>query len=62
MQDDLKAIFIFDWEQGHPVWTGAYFWGYLATLLVWVVIALVAPVKLLMMIRARFVSAPLSIR
>ena len=62
MQDDLKVIFRFDWEQGFPAWINAYYWGYLATLLVWAVIALVAPVKLLMMIRARFDSAPLSIR
>ena len=62
MQDDLKLIFKFDWEQGHPAWTDAYYWGYLATLLVWAVIALIAPVKLLVMIRARFDSAPLSIR
>lgn len=62
MQDDLKVISKFDWEQGRPAWTDAYFSGHLATLLGWVVIALIAPVKLLMMIRARFVSAPLSIR
>ena len=62
MQDDLKVIFRFDWEQGHPGWIDAYIWGYLATLLVWAVIALIAPVRLLMMIRARFDVAPLSIR
>ena len=62
MQDDLKVIFALDWEQGYPAFIDAYVWGYLATLLVWAGIALIAPVKLLMMIRARFDSAPLSIR
>ncbi|HEX6186452.1 MAG TPA: hypothetical protein VFZ40_00115 [Pyrinomonadaceae bacterium] len=62
MQDDLKVIFRFDWEQGHPARIGAYIWGYLATLLFWAVIALIVPVKLLMMIRARFDAAALSIR
>jgi len=62
MQKDLKVILSFDWEQGHPAWTDAYYWGYLATLLAWVVLVPVGAVKLISRIRARLYAPPLSIR
>lgn len=62
MQNDLKVIMSFDWEQGRPAWTAAYLWGYLATLLAWVVIAPIGAVKVIIRIRARLYSPPLSIR
>ena len=62
MQDDLKVIINFDWEQGHPAGIDAYIWGYLATLLAWVVLAPIGAVKLIIRIRARLYSPPLSIR
>lgn len=62
MQNDLKVIFKFDWEQGHPACIDAYYWGYLATLLAWVALVPIGAVKLLMRIRARLYSPPLSIR
>lgn len=62
MQDDLNVIFKFDWEQGRPAWIEPYFWGYLATLLAWVALVPIGAVKLLIRIRARLYSPPLSIR
>lgn len=62
MQENLRVIFRFDWEQGRPAFIEAYVWGYLAILLAWVVLVPLAAVRLLMLIRARFESAPLSIR
>ena len=62
MQKDLKVILSFDWEQGRPVWIDAYYWGYLATLLAWVVLAPLGAVKLIIRIRTRLYSPPLSIR
>ena len=62
MQKNLKVIFSFDWEQGRPAWIDAYFWGYLATLLAWVALAPIGAVELIIRIRARLYSPPLSIR
>ena len=61
MQDDLKVIFTLDWEQGYPAFIDAYVWGYLVTLLVWVVLAPIGAVKLIIWIRARLYTPPLSI-
>ncbi len=62
MQKDLKVILSFDWEQGRAAWIDAYLWGYLATLLAWVALAPMSAVQLIIRIRARFYSPPLSIR
>lgn len=62
MQDDLKVILSFDWEQGRSAWIDAYLWGYLATLLAWVVLVPIGAVTLLIRIRARLYLPPLSIR
>ena len=62
MQKDLKVIWSFDWEQGRPVWIEAYFWGYLATRLALVALAPIGAVRLIISIRARLYSPPLSIR
>jgi hypothetical protein len=62
MQKDLKVIFSFDWEQGRPAWIDAYLWGYLAMVFAWVALAPIGAVKLIVRIRARLYSPPLSIR
>ena len=63
MREDLKIISRFSWEEGgDPGWVVRYQLGFLATFLGWVATALIAPVKLLIWIRARLYSPPLSIR
>jgi hypothetical protein len=47
MQQDLKIISRFDWEQGRPNWVEAYGWGALANLLAWLVLAFTAAIKLI---------------
>lgn len=62
MQKELRVISRFSWEEGgDPAWVSAYVFGFVATLLVWVALAVYGPVKLLIRIRARLYSAPLSI-
>ena len=50
VRKDIPVIARFDWEQGEPAWVAAYMWGYLITLLEWVVFGVAAVAKL---IRAR---------
>lgn len=63
MQKNLKIISGFSWEEGgDPAWVTAYELGFLATFLVWLALAVIGPVRLLIVIRARLYSPPLSIR
>ena len=48
MREDLTVISPFSWEEGgDPVWVNAYLIGYLATLLAWMVLAVVGAVRLI---------------
>jgi hypothetical protein len=59
MQEELMIISHFSWEEGgNPAWVTAYVVGYLATLLAWVVLAVIGAVKLIkvLMRREQFTS------
>lgn len=63
MQEDLRVISRFSWEEGgDPVWVNAYVLGFLASFLAWVALPFIAAVKLLIWVRARNHFIPLSIR
>jgi len=47
MQKDLTVISRFSWEEGEPALVTAYILGYLATLLAWLALAVIATVKLI---------------
>ena len=47
MQQDLRVITEFSWEEGEPAGVTAYFWGALATLFAWVVLTIIGAVKVL---------------
>lgn len=47
MQQDLKIISRFDWEQGSPIWVEVYGWGAVATMLACLVLAFAAAIKLI---------------
>ncbi len=47
MQKDLRIITTFDWEQGEPAEVTMYFLGFLATLLAWMVLAVIGAFKVL---------------
>lgn len=53
MQKDLTVISNFSWEEGGPAWVTAYRLGYLATLLAWVVLAVVGAVRLIRVVARR---------
>ena len=53
MQKDLMVISNFSWEEGVPAWITAYGLGYLATLLAWVVLAVIGAAKLIRLLTRR---------
>lgn len=53
MQEDLKIISRFDWEQGRPIWVEAYGWGALANILACLVLAFTVAIKLIQVLFAR---------
>ena len=61
MQEDLIVISRFSWEEGVPALVTAYFLGWLATLLSWVVLAVMGAVKLIKVL-ARRENSDLSIK
>lgn len=63
MQNDLRVISGFSWEEGgDPPWVTVYELGFLATFLAWVAFPFIGAVKLLIWVRARNHLTPLSIR
>ncbi|HEY5883199.1 MAG TPA: hypothetical protein VIT88_00845 [Pyrinomonadaceae bacterium] len=53
MQNELRIISEFSWEEGDPAWVTAYEMGVLTTLLAWVALAVIGVVKLLRVIVAQ---------
>ena len=47
MQKDLRVIAPFDWEYGEPGGVTIYMFGALATLLAWVILAVIGAIKAL---------------
>ena len=53
MQQNLMVIAPFDWEYGEPGGVTIYMFGALATLLAWLVLAIIGAVKILMILTRR---------
>ena len=53
MQKDLRVITDFSWEEGVPAGVTIYIFGALATLLAWVILAVIGAVKVLMVLVRR---------
>lgn len=53
MQNELRIISEFSWEEGDPAWVTAYEMGVVATLLAWVALAVIGIVKLLTVVATR---------
>lgn len=53
MRDDFVVLSRFSWEEGYPAWVGAYEWTFLATLLLWVVVAIRGAVALVRLVARR---------
>ena len=53
MRKDLTVIARFSWEEGDPAWVIAYEWGFLATLLAWVALAVIGAVRLIRVLARR---------
>lgn len=53
LQEELMIISHFSWEEGSPGWVTGYVLGYVATLLAWIVLAIIGVVKLIRVLARR---------